>query len=116
MANKSLGLIISEARKAAAMSLRDLAQRVGVNHSYISDIEYGRRIPSERVLKSIAAQLGLNADALLSLAGRLGEKSDDYIRKHPQSAMLFRTIAENNLSDDALTVLINEAKRLSKKK
>jgi transcriptional regulator with XRE-family HTH domain len=112
---RSLGDTIHEARKRAGMSLRELAGRIGINHSYVSDIENDRRVPSERVLKALATQLGLDFDELMARAGRFGDKADRYIRRHHLLGTLVRRIAEMNLDDFALKKLINSAERLSKK-
>ena len=49
------------------MSLRHLAQRLGVSPSLISQIETGRARPSVSTLYAIAAELGVSLDELLFL-------------------------------------------------
>lgn len=53
----SLGDRIREKRTELGMSLRHLADRVDKSHSFISDIENGRRFPSDLVLANIANAL-----------------------------------------------------------
>ena len=52
-------------REYRGLSQEALAERVGVGASYISQIEAGRREGSVRVLRRIAATLGVSVDDLL---------------------------------------------------
>ena len=56
---------IRTARQTNGLSLRELAQRVGVSASLLSQIENGRSDPSVSTLYSLVAELGLSLDALL---------------------------------------------------
>ena len=65
-------------RKQARYSLRELAREAGISHSYAANIEKTaaapqdmRPRPSQRVVRSIAAVLGADADVGLRLAGWL---------------------------------------------
>jgi len=71
-----LGQLIREQRKAAEMSLRDLAARTNVSNPYLSQLERGLHEPSVRVLKAIATALNMSAEALLVQAGMLDERTD----------------------------------------
>ena len=51
---------LREARKAAGMSLRDLAQKVGVTAASINRYELGQRSPKIPIAKRIAEVLGVN--------------------------------------------------------
>lgn len=65
----ALGEFIRSQRKAAAMSLRQMAKLANVSNPYISQIERGLHEPSMRVLRSIADALNLPVDSLLAKAG-----------------------------------------------
>jgi transcriptional regulator with XRE-family HTH domain len=67
----ALGQFIRVQRQLAKLSLRDLAERARVSNPYLSQIERGMHEPSVRVLKAIAAALGLPAETLLAEAGLL---------------------------------------------
>ena len=56
---------IRTARQTNGLSLRELARRVGVSASLLSQIENGRSDPSVSTLYSLVAELGLSLDALL---------------------------------------------------
>lgn len=62
-----IGQRLRDERQAHGMSLRHLAQRLGVSPSLISQIETGRARPSVSTLYAIAAELGVSLDELLFL-------------------------------------------------
>jgi transcriptional regulator with XRE-family HTH domain len=59
-----LGAYIRRQRELQEMSMRQLAEMVGISNPYLSQIERGLREPSERVLEAIADTLQVSADAL----------------------------------------------------
>ena len=64
--NVDVGGLIRGERGRQGLSLRELARRVGVSASMLSQVETGRTRPSVSTIYSIAAELGLSIDALLS--------------------------------------------------
>lgn len=105
--SKTLGETISEARKRAKLTLRDLAPRVPVNFVYLSEIEKDKNVPSEKVLQGLAdvAELELDYDVLMSLAGKIDVNVFAYLKKQPLFGKIIREIAEAALDEDALDVL-----------
>ena len=65
-----MGEHLREARRTRRLSLRDLAERLGVSPSLISQIETGRANPSVSTLYAIAAELDVSLDELL-FSGRV---------------------------------------------
>lgn len=52
------GNAIREMREAQGMSQRELAERAGVNHSYLAQVERGEKTnPSERWLEAVSKAL-----------------------------------------------------------
>jgi len=64
-----LGEFLKEQRTAARLSLRQLADQVGVSNPYLSQIERGLRRPSAEVLQQIAKALRISAEQLYLHAG-----------------------------------------------
>ena len=62
---QEMGERLREARRARHLSLRTLAERLGVSPSLISQIETGRANPSVSTLYAIAAELDVSLDELL---------------------------------------------------
>src|ERR671910_3654906 len=65
----SLGDYLKEQRLAARLSLRQLADQVGVSNPYLSQIERGLRKPSAEVLQQLAKALRISAEQLYVRAG-----------------------------------------------
>ena len=60
-----IGDHLREVRVGAGISLRELARRLGVSPSLISQVETGRARPSVRTLYALANELGISLDELL---------------------------------------------------
>src|SRR5687768_4391071 len=65
----SLGDYLREQRTQSRLSLRQLAEQVGVSNPYLSQIERGLRRPSAEVLQQIAKALRISAEQLYIRAG-----------------------------------------------
>ena len=65
----SLGDYLREQRTASRLSLRQLAEQVGVSNPYLSQIERGLRRPSAEVLQQLAKALRSSAAQLYIRAG-----------------------------------------------
>jgi transcriptional regulator with XRE-family HTH domain len=72
-----LGDYIRRQRELQKLSLRQLADPVGISNPYLSQIERGLREPSEKVLDAIARNLELSAEGLDEQGGRRRGEEDD---------------------------------------
>ena len=72
----TLGDYLKEQRLAAQLSLRQLADQVGVSNPYLSQIERGLRKPSAEVLQQLARALRVSAEQLYVRAGIVHPDSD----------------------------------------
>jgi transcriptional regulator with XRE-family HTH domain len=61
-----VGSLIRRERQRQGLSLRELARRVGVSASMLSQVETDRTRPSVSTIYAIATELGISIDALLS--------------------------------------------------
>ena len=82
------------AEKDASFSVRKVAQRVGIEPSYLSKIERGEQAPpGEENIRRLALELGENPDTLLALAGKVSGDLLAIIRERPTVvAELLRTL------------------------
>ena len=72
MTTQEFGARLRELRKQAGLGQRELANRIGVNFTYLSKIESGAMPPpSEKVIKRLAEALNVDKDELMALAGRI---------------------------------------------
>jgi transcriptional regulator with XRE-family HTH domain len=66
-------------------SLRQVAQRIGVEPAYLSKIERGEVAPpSEEKIRALATELDQDADVLLAMAGKVSAELREIIRKRPR--------------------------------
>ena len=80
----SLGARLLEMREAAGLTLRQLAMAIEVDHTYLSHLENGRRIPSDELLERIAAFFREDIDVLRLQAGKIPTRLLSAIQRHPQ--------------------------------
>lgn len=113
---RSLGEVLRTARVEADITLRDLAKRLDIAPSYLSDIENDRRVPSEDVLARLAAELRLKVDDLMARAGRFGDETERYVKQHPTAGVLFRRISSKRLPDADLKKLLSTVDKMGTKK
>lgn len=67
---KTLGERIRELREENDLSVRELAKRLKISPPFLSDVELGRRHPSEDVLQRLATALGTTSDDLRKFDAR----------------------------------------------
>jgi len=91
-------------------SVRQLAQRIDVEPSYLSKVERGETPPpSEAKILLLAKELGEDPDMLLALAGKVSSDLQEVIRRRPQLfAELIRELKE--MPDHAVLRLVREVR------
>lgn len=74
---------------------RELAEKVGVDFTYLSKIENGKMPPpSEEVIIKLANELGADADELLQLARKVPEDIKTVINRSPGMPAFLRSISD----------------------
>lgn len=91
-------------------SLRQVAQRIGVEPAYLSKIERGDVAPpSEQTIRKLAGELGEDPDMLLAMGGKVSSDLQTIIRARPQLfAELLRQLKET--PDDAILRVVREVR------
>jgi transcriptional regulator with XRE-family HTH domain len=97
----SLGEFIAGQRRAAQLSLRQLAAQTGISNPYLSQIERGVRRPSAEVLQQLAKALRISAETLYVRAGILNP--DD----HPATSVEMAVLADAAITERQKRVLID---------
>ncbi|MFC1695219.1 helix-turn-helix domain-containing protein [Pseudomonadota bacterium] len=91
-------------------SLRKTAERIGIQPSYLSKIERDELPPpGEQVICRLADDLGLDADVLLAMAGKVSSELQEVIRTRPE---LFGALLRELKSapDNAVLRLVREVR------
>jgi len=95
MIETSLGQRLHQLRDKADLSLRELANKVGISSPFLSDIELGRRFPSEEILAKLASTLNVSLEDLKQYDNR-GPIADlkRLMDSDPKLGFAFRTAVE----------------------
>ena len=106
---EGIGPYIRKRRDELDLSLRELAKRLDCSPAFISDIELGRRHPSDKVLVEIAKILKVKADDLRNMDVRAPiEEIKRLTLDDPTFALAFRTVIDKNIKADELLAWLNE--------
>ena len=97
----SLGEFIAGQRRAAELTLRQLAEQAGVSNPYLSQIERGLRRPSAEVLQQLARALRVSAETLYVRAGILDAED------HPNVGVEMAVLADTAITERQKRVLID---------
>jgi transcriptional regulator with XRE-family HTH domain len=109
---KTLGQKIRELREEKDLSLRELARKLGVTAAFLSDIELGRRYPSDKVLSDMAKELGTSLENLRSHDTRA--PVDDLRRlasSNPLYGIAFRKVIDKGITPEQLLRLADKKKK-----
>ena len=97
----SVGDFIAAQRRAAELTLRQLAEQTGISNPYLSQIERGLRKPSAEVLQQLAKALRVSAESLYVRAGILDP--DD----HPSTTVETAVLSDLILTERQKQVLLD---------
>lgn len=111
----TLGTFLRERRESLRAqdrrySVRQVAERVGVQPSYLSKVERGEVAPpSEDTLVRLARELSVEPDLLLAMAGKVSRDLLEVIRRRP---LLFAELIRElkDLPDHAVLRLVREVR------
>jgi transcriptional regulator with XRE-family HTH domain len=79
-ADTPLGAFIRRQRELQKLSMRQLADLVGISNPYLSQIERGLREPSEKVVDALARNLEISTEALSGRGRRRTGRSGAEVR------------------------------------
>ena len=99
--SEKFGAFIRRERQAKEIGLREMAKKVGVSPTYLSKVERDEfSPPAEDKVRKIARIIGLDADELLALAGRVASDLTDIIRERPREMADFLRAARGLPAED----------------
>ncbi len=117
---EGIGPYIRRRRDELDLSLRELAKRLDCSPAFISDIELGRRHPSDKVLLQIARILKVKVEELREMDVRAPiDEIKRITHDDPTFALAFRTVIDKKISADELLEFVKnkeDAKRGKDKK
>jgi len=110
---RTFGFVLRELRRAKGISQRSLAEKVGVDFSYISKIENDRLPPpaADTIVK-ICEVLEVSPDSLLALSGKIPSELREAIGSSPAAMQFIRSAQSMGLTEDEWKELTEQLKRL----
>ncbi len=106
---KTFGERVRELREAADLSVRELAKRIGVSAPFLSDVELGRRYPSDDVLRKLAAQLGTSAAELQKYDARAPmQELKRMAASNPAMGFALRKVVDEGVSAEDLLEFLKQ--------
>lgn len=109
----TFGQALKELRRSKEVSQRELADRVGVDFSYISKIENNRMPPpAADTIERICRALDVSADDLLAMSGKVPSSIKKALDESPEAIGFMREASEMELSEEEWKYLKKELKQL----
>ena len=106
---KTLGEYIREIRETQDMSLRELARAIAVSPAFMSDVELGRRHPSDQHLAALALTLQVSEVDLREYDTRPPLQEFRRITaSDPAYGFAFRRIIDTNVTAEELLRFVDE--------
>ena len=106
---KTLGEHIRELREERDLSLRELATKIEVSAAFMSDVELGRRHPSDKHMVAVARALGTSLEDLQQFDTRPPLRE---FRKatlsNPEYGFAFRQMLDKRISSKELLEFIRQ--------
>jgi transcriptional regulator with XRE-family HTH domain len=100
---KTLGERIRELRERNDLSLREFAKKINLSAPFVSDIELGRRFPSDDVLEKIAKTLGVATEELRAYDTRVPvSELKKLVQSHPAYGIALRKLTEKKISPEEI--------------
>jgi transcriptional regulator with XRE-family HTH domain len=113
---KSLGQRIRELRDEKDLSTRELANKAPISVAFLSDIELGRRHPSDKILRMIAKALDTPFEELQQYDTRpTVEEFKRRLLTDPKLNFAYRRLLDENFSAEELVKLADEKAKRKKK-
>jgi transcriptional regulator with XRE-family HTH domain len=113
---KPLGERIRELREQRDLSVRELAKKIKISAPFLSDVELGRRHPSDEVLETIASALGTTLEELKKHDARAPVQELRRIAaNNPAMGFALRRVVDEDISPDDLLKFLDNRSRNKKK-
>jgi transcriptional regulator with XRE-family HTH domain len=97
---RQIGLRVKEIRREQKLSQGELADRAGINRTYLSMIENGRTSPTVKVIQGLADGLGVKIGQLIS-----GEEKTHYTLDTPEEFEMYSGLRDFLESEDDQTLI-----------
>ncbi len=108
---KPLGEYVRELRERKDLSVRELAKRLGLSAPFVSDVELGRRHPSDEVVSRLARELDTTVAELRRHDARAPiPELRRMAANNPVMGFALRQVVEDDVDPDDLLRYLRERK------
>ena len=109
----SFGEALRERRRAAGISQRELAERIGMDFSYISKVENGRlQPPAADTIVAMCRALNINAEELLALTGKIPSEVQKTVSGSRAAQEFLREAQQLGVTDEEWEQMMRSLRRL----
>jgi transcriptional regulator with XRE-family HTH domain len=109
---EGLGAFIRSLRDERDLSLREFAKKLNCSAAFISDLELGRRHPSETMLTEMARILGVDVEVLRAQDTRPPiEDIKSITQADPRWALAFRTVIDKKITAEEMLEFVQREHR-----
>jgi transcriptional regulator with XRE-family HTH domain len=111
-----LGNELAKRRKSKKATLLDIGNVMGVSANYISEIERGLKVPSDKMIRQIADFYGYDEGDLFKKFGKIPLLTRETLEENPSINELIDEIGKRkDLSDDKKEEVIEELLKFTKR-
>ena len=108
----SFGDYLRELRKAKGLSQKELAERVGIDFTYLSKIETGGAAPpAEDTILRLADVLRADADKLILLAGKVPKDLSKVVTGSSAVPTLLRAMKDKEFTEEQLEECLRQLRK-----
>ncbi|MFW6116394.1 MAG: helix-turn-helix domain-containing protein [bacterium] len=102
------GRVIRKLRLQNELSQRELADRLGIDFTYLSKIENSKvPPPSDEVIRKLARELDADLEELLALAAKVSQEDlRETVARDARLGRLFRKLQSGDLTDDQIRKML----------
>ncbi|WP_425801075.1 helix-turn-helix domain-containing protein [Desulfitobacterium sp. Sab5] len=90
-----IGRYINDYRVRRKLSIQQMSVRVGVNPSYLREVERGEKIPDDYFIRNLSEQFGLDENYIFGLLGKTTLVAREELDQH---ALLQQILTEIGMS------------------
>lgn len=110
---QAFGQVLRDLRRSKGMSQREVAEKVGVDFSYLSKIENSRLPPpAADTIVRICSVLGVRSEELLALTRKVPSDIREVIGSSPGAMQFIRSAQSMGLTEGEWKELTRQLKRL----
>ncbi len=81
--------ILKKLRKEKGVSIKKMAEELGINYTYISKLENSKGNPSSEVVEKISHYFNYNSDELMLSAGKIPDDIAYVLQNNPKEASIY---------------------------